>query len=44
MSYPRRSHERKRDGERRAVSAVTTNHEKSAEAIVGGNAEGQNKT
>ncbi len=45
MSYPGRSHQhRKRDGERRAVeSAVTTNGEKSAEGIVGGNAEGPNE-
>ncbi len=45
MSYPGRSHQRrKRGGERHAVeSVVTTNGEKSAEAIVGGNAEGLNE-
>ena len=45
MSYPGRSHQRrKRGGEHRAVeSAVTTNGEKSAEAIVGGNSEGLNE-
>ena len=45
MSYPGRSHQRKkRGGEHRAVEIViTTNDEKSAEAIVGGNSEGQNE-
>ena len=45
MSYPGRSHQRKkRGGEHRAVEIViTTNDEKSAEAIVGGNSEGLNE-
>ena len=45
MSYPGRAHHRRKGGEERhgVESVVTTNGEKSAEVIVGGNSEGLNE-
>ena len=45
MSYPGRSHHRRKRGEERHAveSVVTTNDEKSAEAIVGESSEGLNE-